>query len=112
MSPYRVEKLKISEIKEKVKEFAKEHEIILGEWVDIICVLDKSEINYVVVTAEEMGSDSVFGKYVPEEKTIYILQETYDNARDGDGPSRMTIAHEIGHYVLHKNGVVLENSTG
>jgi hypothetical protein len=35
-----------------------------------------------------------------ENHVIYVKQSVYDGACSGNGRDRMTIAHEIGHYLL------------
>lgn len=49
---------------------------------------------------EDMGD--IEGLTNPIEKWIYIRADVYDGACRGRGRDRMTIAHEIGHYLLHR----------
>lgn len=58
----------------------------------------------VVLSREEMKN--CHGKACPEEKTIYLREDVYDGAISGWGRDRLTVAHEIGHYVLHQPGCV------
>lgn len=51
--------------------------------------------------------DDLEGKYAvtyPEEDLIVLSRRTYDNAEKGIGRDRFTIAHEIGHFFLHRPG--------
>lgn len=52
-----------------------------------------------VCTNEEMGD--LLGLTFPKQSTIKLRIDIYDGARDGDGFCRMTVAHELGHYVNH-----------
>lgn len=38
----------------------------------------------------------------PDKRTVYIREDVYDKAYDDDPRSLFTIAHEIGHLLLHK----------
>lgn len=37
----------------------------------------------------------------PDNNEIVIREDIYDRARNGEGRDRFTIAHEIGHFILH-----------
>ncbi len=39
----------------------------------------------------------------PNTGKIYIREDIYELAYNGEGRDRFTIAHEIGHYILHTN---------
>jgi hypothetical protein len=41
------------------------------------------------------------GLTTPSQHTIQLRQDVYEGACRGKGRDRLTIAHEIGHYVLH-----------
>lgn len=46
------------------------------------------------------------GKYAstnPDEFKIYLRNSVYDSAHDGDERSRFTVAHEIGHLIMHRD---------
>lgn len=47
---------------------------------------------------------NTYAYYDPSVNKIYVLNSVYENACDGVGRDRFTIAHEIGHYFLHRNG--------
>lgn len=55
------------------------------------------------------------GETYPSKHKIIIREDIYDKACNNDGRSRYTIAHEIGHLILHENSSValcrLENIT-
>jgi Zn-dependent peptidase ImmA (M78 family) len=46
-----------------------------------------------------MGEDH--GLTIPSAHTIRLREDVYDRACDGHGRDRMTVAHEIGHFLLH-----------
>lgn len=55
----------------------------------ILCVLEK----------EEMGD--IHGLAHPEENYIEVRQDVYNRAVKGFGRDRFTLAHELGHYLMH-----------
>ena len=52
------------------------------------------------VPKSEMGSKH--GLAYPDNKLIKVREDVYDGAVDGKGRDRFTLAHELGHYFLHK----------
>lgn len=42
----------------------------------------------------------------PNTNQIVIREDIYDRARHGEGRDRFTIAHEIGHYILHNSSLL------
>ncbi|UOK65377.1 ImmA/IrrE family metallo-endopeptidase [Paenibacillus sp. OVF10] len=52
------------------------------------------------VSKSEMGSKH--GLAFPDNKLIKIREDVYDGAIDGKGRDRFTLAHELGHYLLHQ----------
>ena len=51
-----------------------------------------------------------YAEYNPIKKELKIRDDTYENAINGIGRDRFTIAHEIGHIFLHSNNVSLARS--
>lgn len=47
---------------------------------------------------------AVEGMTLVSEKKIFIREDVYEKACQGDGRARFTIAHEIGHLILHLPG--------
>ena len=41
------------------------------------------------------------GETIPGQNTIRIREDVYNAACEGDGRARFTVAHEIGHFLLH-----------
>ena len=81
-------------------------------FLDILGLLDRiallpngAAINYKIIPYEEMlskygGAD---GLSLPESRLIYIREDVYLGADEGVGKDRFTIAHELGHCILHSN---------
>lgn len=63
---------------------------------------------YEYATKEEMGADH--GRTFPNENRIIIRDDIYEGASEGKGRDRLTIAHEIGHLLLHRGDVVFARS--
>lgn len=53
-----------------------------------------------IVLPEEMPYE--YGLTFPEKKVIRLREDVYENAISGVGRDRFTVAHEIGHLLLHK----------
>ena len=62
-----------------------------------------------VLDVGEMGSDH--GLTLIQERMIFIREDVYEGAWGGGGRDRMTIAHEIGHAMLH-SGMALGRRMG
>lgn len=50
---------------------------------------------------------NVYAYYNPIENKMSIREDVYNRACEGAGRDRFTLAHEIGHYFLHKEDVKL-----
>ncbi len=57
---------------------------------------------YEIVSTSEMPNE--YGVTYPEKNKICIREDVYDRAIAGVERDRFTIAHEIGHFILHKPG--------
>lgn len=76
--------------------------------IDIIAVLEYAmpqlykSFNYVISADSDMKVNA--HAYTNMDKhEIVIREDVYERARMGKGRDRFTIAHEIGHYILHSN---------
>ena len=67
--------------------------------LDILTQIDKS-FNYVIEEDSEFP-EGVHAFWAPQERVMHIRETVYDNACEGKGRDRMTIAHEFGHFLLH-----------
>ncbi len=52
-----------------------------------------------VGTIVEMGECE--GLTIPEKNEIWIREDIYEKAKEGDGRARLTVAHELYHYLEH-----------
>ena len=74
--------------------------------VDILSVLEiampliDTEFNYSVRKKADMEVDA-HADTDHDNSEIVILDEIYNRTIEGHGRDRLTIAHEIGHYILH-----------
>ncbi|HGA2731353.1 TPA: ImmA/IrrE family metallo-endopeptidase [Pseudomonas aeruginosa] len=50
---------------------------------------------------EEMGPNH--GLTIPSENVIRLREDVYDGLCRGGGRDRFTAAHELGHYIMHRN---------
>jgi Zn-dependent peptidase ImmA (M78 family) len=54
-----------------------------------------------ICDCDEMGVNH--GLTYPEDSRIKLREDIYDRACEGEGRDRMTLAHELGHLLLHRN---------
>jgi Zn-dependent peptidase ImmA (M78 family) len=71
------------------------------EFVELILPQIIPEFEFHIGTEKETGD--CHGLTYPEENCIKIREDVYINATNGKGRDRFTIAHELGHYILHKS---------
>lgn len=76
----------------------------VAEFLELVLTTIDENFEYEVKTVEEMGSR--YAVTYPEEKRIDIREDVYDRAADGNPRDRFTIAHEIGHYLMHSPSTV------
>lgn len=58
--------------------------------------------HYEVVKMQELQDMHAHAETDPEGCCILIREDVYNRACEGEGRDRMTVAHEMGHLVLHK----------
>lgn len=56
--------------------------------------------------------ENAYAYYDPSENVIRVLCSVYENACNNVGRDRFTIAHEIGHYFLHRYGFSFARTEG
>ena len=71
------------------------------EFIEYVLPEIDSRFNYEIVPDTAIGLDAV--NYNPSENTMRIRQSVYEGACEGNGRDRFTIAHEIGHYLMHRD---------
>lgn len=59
------------------------------------------DFQFEVLPIAEMGNKN--GETFPKEHRICIREDVYERAANGSSRDRMTIAHELGHLILHEN---------
>lgn len=81
------------------------------EYFDIIRVAEiffpaifGDRYSFEILSREEMGNNH--GLTNPETGRVMIREDIYEGACRGEGRDRLTIAHELGHFLLH-NGITL-----
>jgi Zn-dependent peptidase ImmA (M78 family) len=52
-----------------------------------------------ILTPTDMGA--AHGLTYPDQHVIRVREDVYERAYQGEGRDRMTLAHELGHYILH-----------
>jgi len=60
-----------------------------------------SGFNMEVAEREDMGINH--GLTIPAENVIRLRIDVYHGAAEGKGRDRFTAAHELGHYLMHRN---------
>lgn len=60
---------------------------------------DGIQFNYEVVPDEDL--EGCYAKALPDKKIILIKESVYNGAYDGNHRDRFTLAHELGHLLLH-----------
>ncbi|WP_127010683.1 ImmA/IrrE family metallo-endopeptidase [Veillonella sp. CHU594] len=78
--------------------------ISADEYVDIVKVLEHQitswGVEFEVVPIKEMGH--IHGESILEHNIIRIREDVYNRACEGCGRDRLTMAHELGHIILHR----------
>ncbi|ODB41092.1 hypothetical protein BB427_11410 [Pseudoalteromonas sp. BMB] len=103
------------QIRKAVESLFSSFEIDTSKAVDVVDFIDIYLPSKLTSFSYELKSDKAMGEYLglydPEEKKIYLRASIYDGACDENNPKsgfcRFTIAHEIGHLLLHFEGVKL-----
>lgn len=57
-----------------------------------------------VGTMAQMGSNH--GLTIPAENVIRLREDVYERCCEGRGRDRFTAAHELGHYLMHRNAPI------
>lgn len=72
---------------------------------NVLPIID-NEFKYEYVDKKEMPNGT-YAFYNPKTNKMTIREDVYERACNGVGRDRFTIAHEIGHYFLHADEVVV-----
>jgi Zn-dependent peptidase ImmA (M78 family) len=77
--------------------------------INIVAVLEMAmpqlvdDFNYSIREEKDMSVKNVHAYTDHENNEIVIREDIYEFALEGRGRDRFTIAHEIGHFLLHNN---------
>ncbi|MGL5796690.1 MAG: ImmA/IrrE family metallo-endopeptidase [Cetobacterium sp.] len=99
-------------IEAEVEQFRKNCKITSskGRAIDVLKVLDLSTevygYEYQVVEDRELPYN-VYAETDLIHKKIYIKESVYDRAAEGSTRDRFTIAHEIGHVIMHTDKIIV-----
>lgn len=90
-------------------EMRRRWEVDHRDWFNIVGAVEAvARDGFEVVEADEM--EGVEGLTFPDCDILQIRSDIYYAACDGDGRARFTMAHELGHFVMHR-GMRLARST-
>lgn len=70
------------------------------EFLDVVLPQIIPDFTLEVLPSDEMGNHH--GLTIPDDEVIKIREDVYIGANKGSGRDRMTMAHELGHLLLHK----------
>lgn len=63
---------------------------------------DKAPVLEVEIVPDEELPDN-YAEYHPISNTMLIRESVYDGACNDNGRDRFTLAHELGHFIIHRN---------
>ncbi len=118
---YRVKPLSNSEIRELAKKARRFFGVADNHYVDVLTCLRSPSIwtvrgaqrlNFQVRRDSEMGKDDGSTSYGKGVITIAIKQSVHDEAFLGVGRARNTLAHELGHGVMHDRVLMARRTVG
>ncbi|MBQ6686380.1 MAG: ImmA/IrrE family metallo-endopeptidase [Firmicutes bacterium] len=92
--------------RQKIRDIAYNFRKILGIenelYIDILRILEMilvpMGLDFEIVPVSEMDEEAVT---YPQESRIVLREDVYLKAMEGNGRARYTIAHEIGHAIMH-----------
>ena len=68
-------------------------------FLEIVLAQSFPDMSLLIVEPEDMPYKEA--ETVPGQSLIRIRQDVYNAATEGDGRARFTIAHEVGHFLMH-----------
>ena len=109
---YKVQPVSRKQLRELAKTLRRKLGLENAVYIDIIYLIEhvfpvicqKWGFSVEILPKEDMKQNH--GLTNPQSGKIFIREDVYDGACMGNGRDRLTIAHEIGHYLLH-DGVTL-----
>ncbi len=103
MGAFSMPPMSLKNIRSRAATFRKVFSYTEYDCVDIVAILESMPdrgVEYEILPREDMGDKH--GQTFPMANRIYIREDIYNGACDGCPRDRLTIAHEIGHLILHK----------
>lgn len=104
MAGLSVPPLGLKQIRKRCELIRRIFNIPLNAPVDIVKVfeyiLTQIGVEFEIVPKHEMGAKH--GETIPSENRIRIREDVYERACYGHGRDRLTMAHELGHLLLHR----------
>lgn len=104
MAGLSVPPLSLKQIRKRCELIRRIFNIPLNAPVDIVKVfeyiLTQIGVEFEIVPKHEMGAKH--GETIPSENRIRIREDVYERACYGYGRDRLTMAHELGHLLLHR----------
>ena len=104
MAGLSVPPLSLKQIRKRCELIRRIFNIPLNAPVDIVKVfeyiLTQIGVEFEIVPKHEMGAKH--GETIPSENRIRIREDVYERACYGHGRDRLTMAHELGHLLLHR----------
>ena len=103
MAGLAVDPLSIYQIRKFCKRLKTLLNIPFDDYVEIVKIfehtLTRVGVEFEIATIDEMGTKH--GETIPQENKVRIREDVYERACVGYGRDRLTIAHELGHLLLH-----------
>lgn len=68
--------------------------------------------DFIFEICSEIDMGNLHGETIPSEHTIRVREDVYIGACKGNGRDRLTLAHEVGHYLMHnEHSIVLAKTS-
>jgi len=109
MSNYRAEPLSNANICDLAQQFRRHLGIPAKAPLNIVAILEfalpqlEERFNYEVREEADMEVRGAHAYTDHDRKVIVLREDVYNGARDGKGRDRLTVAHEIAHFLFHDN---------
>lgn len=100
------EGLNSREMAEIAEKYRNQFDVVHVELVDIISILEFklpelfTEFRLIIKATKDLKD---FAISEPHNNRIVVREDIYDGACEGDAFCRFTLAHELGHYLLHSS---------
>lgn len=66
-------------------------------------IIPKIEEEYIFEVCNEREMGSNYGLTIPDQKILKLREDVYEGLTQDNGRDRFTAAHELGHYILHRD---------